>query len=259
MNVAVGGRSLRLAIGMFTALRVPAVTTVTPALATGALLLAPLAVLPLGLAVALVCGLGAHLDLPPLAVALVALGVLATGSRALHLDGLSDVADGLTASYDRERSLQVMKSGTAGPAGVATLVIVLGIQAAALTWFVQWGGGHRTALLAGFAVCASRAALWITGCTLAPPARADGLGVTFTRRIPVPVAVVGWLAVAGLAALLVDPVRGPVTVAVAGLAVALLTRHAVRRFGGVTGDVFGAGIEIALAVLLVGFAGFSRI
>ena len=245
MNVAVGGRSLRLAIGMLTALRVPPVLTVTPGVATGALLLAPLAVLPLGALVAGVAWGGRELDLPPLAVAFAALALLAVGSRALHLDGLSDVADGLTSSYDRERSLAVMKSGTAGPAGAAALVLVLGAQAAGLAGTEPW--------LAGAAVCASRAALWITCCTLAPPAREDGLGVTFTRRVPALVALLGWAALAGLA-VLVDPIRGPATVAVAAALVAALTWHAVRRFGGVTGDVFGASIEIALAVLLVGLA-----
>lgn len=245
MSVAVGGRSLRLAIGMLTALRVPPVLTVTPGVATGALLLAPLAVLPLGALVAGVVWGGQELALPPLAVAFVALALLAAGSRALHLDGLSDVADGLTASYDRERSLAVMKSGTAGPAGAAALVLVLGAQAAGLAGTEPWQ--------AGAAVCASRAALWITCCSLVPPARTDGLGATFTRRVPSVVALVGWAALAGLA-VLVDPVRGPVTVAVAGVLVGALTWHAVRRFGGVTGDVFGAAIEAALAVLLVGLA-----
>lgn len=251
---AVVGRSLRLSIGMLTALRVPAVMTVTPATATGALLLAPVAVLPLGVLVTAALWLGGHLELPALAVALVALGLLAAGSRALHLDGLSDVADGLTSSYDSERSLAVMKSGTAGPAGVAALVLVLGAQAAALVCFVPWDDGLRLPVLAGLAVCASRAALWITCCALVPPAREDGLGVTFTRRVPAAVAVLGWIGLAALS-VLVDPVRGPVTVGVAALVVVALTVHAVRRFGGVTGDVFGAGIELTLAVLLIGLAG----
>lgn len=254
MNPALAGRSLRLAIGTLTALRVPAVLRVAPADATGAMLLAPLAVLPLGLGVALAVWGGGRLDLPALAVAFAAIALLAVGSRALHLDGLSDVVDGLTSSYDRERSLAVMKSGTAGPAGVAAVVLVLGAQAAGLAWFVGGDRELRAAVIAGAAVCASRAALWITCSTLAPPAREDGLGVTFTRRIPVAVTVVGWIALAALAAL-VDPVRGPVTVAVTALVVVALVAHTVRRFGGVTGDVFGAGIEVALAVLLVGLAG----
>lgn len=254
MQVATLGRSLRLSIGMLTALRVPPVLTVTPALATGALLLAPLAVLPLGVTLGAVLWLGGRLDLPAPAVAFVALAALAAGSRALHLDGLSDVADGLTASYDRERSLQVMKSGTAGPAGVAALVLVLGAQASALTWFVGPDGDLDAAVTAALLVCASRAALWIVGASPVPPARTDGLGATFTRRVPLAVAVLGWVALAALATL-IDPARGPITVLVAALAVVTLVRRAVVRFGGVTGDVMGAGIEIALAVLLVGLAG----
>ncbi len=48
--------------------------------------------------------------LAPLVVALLAFGGLALGNHGSHLDGLSDVADGLAASYDGERrSLAVMK------------------------------------------------------------------------------------------------------------------------------------------------------
>lgn len=249
---AVVGRSLRLSIGMLTALRVPAVLQVTPGVATGALLLAPLAVLPLGVAVGTVLWAGGRLDLPALAVAFAALAALAAGSRALHLDGLSDVADGLTASYDRERSLAVMKSGTAGPAGVAALVLVLGAQAAALTGAAL--GETHDAVIAGALVCASRAALWIVAASPVPPARTDGLGSTFTRRVPTTVAAGGWLALAALATL-IDPVAGPVTALVAVVVVVALVRRAVVRFGGVTGDVMGAAIELTLAVLLVGLVG----
>ena len=118
------------------------------------------------------------LDLAPLAVAFVALGALAAGSRALHWDGLSDVADGLTASYDRERSLAVMKTGTVGPAGVVATVLVLGVQAAALTPLLA----STACLVAGAAVCGSRCALAITCARGVPAARADGLGVGVRRH-----------------------------------------------------------------------------
>ncbi|MDZ5622494.1 adenosylcobinamide-GDP ribazoletransferase [Nocardioides sp. HM23] len=248
---AVVGRSLRLALGTLTALPVPAVLRVTPGVATGALVLAPLAVLPLGALVGLAVWAGGETPVPSLAVAFVALALLALGSRALHLDGLSDVADGLTASYDRLRSLAVMKGGTAGPAGVVAVVLVLGVQAAALATFV---GGARSAVIAGTAVCASRAALWITCAGPVPPARPDGLGSTFTRRVPVWWTLLGWAALAGAAAL-VHPWRGPLAVGLAAFVVLLLVVRAVRRFGGVTGDVFGATIELALATLLLALAG----
>ncbi|GAA3822616.1 adenosylcobinamide-GDP ribazoletransferase [Nocardioides panacisoli] len=244
-------RSLRLSVGMLTCVPVRPVLEVRPATALGALLAAPLAAVPLATVVALACWGGAQASLPPLGVAFVALGLLALGSRALHLDGLADVADGLTASYDRERSLAVMKGGTAGPAGAAALVVVLGAQAGALAAYV---GDVRSAVLAGLCVCASRAALWIVCASPVPAARPDGLGVTFARRVPLLVAVPGWAALAAVA-VLADAVRGPLAVAAAALVVVVLAWRCTRRFGGVTGDVFGAAIELALATLLLGLAG----
>ena len=81
MSVAVVGRSLRLSIGMLTALRVPAVLTVSPGVATGAMLLAPVAVLPLGVLVGAIVWAGGRLELPALAVAFTALAALAVGSQ----------------------------------------------------------------------------------------------------------------------------------------------------------------------------------
>ncbi|MCW2850989.1 MAG: cobalamin-5-phosphate synthase [Nocardioides sp.] len=225
----------RLAVGTLTALPAAAPSAVDRLTTGRAMLLAPLAVLPLGALVTILLLLGDLAGLPPLAVAFVAVGALAAGSRALHWDGLSDVADGLTASYDPQRSLTVMKSGTSGPAGVVATVVVLGVQTAALA---PLGTTVRGALVAGLLVCLSRCALWIVCCTVVPAARADGLGVTYTRTVPLPVAVVGGVLLSG----------------VGGLVVVALVRRTVRRLGGVTGDVFGAAIELALATTLLAWS-----
>jgi adenosylcobinamide-GDP ribazoletransferase len=226
---------LRLAVGTLTAVPVRGPERVDRPTARTAMLLAPVAVLPLGLLLGLVVWLGGLTPLPTLAVAVAAVGALALGSRALHWDGLSDVADGLTASYDRERSLAVMKSGTAGPAGVVAVVLVAGLQAAALSAYV---GEWWRAVLAGGLVCLSRCALWVVCARPVTAARPDGLGAAFTGTVPTPVAAVGVVLLA----------------VVPGLVVVLLVRRCVARFGGVTGDVFGAAIEIALAALLLGFS-----
>src|SRR6185312_6942195 len=139
-----------------------------------AMLLAPGAVLPLGILVGLLGWLGERAGLNLLAVGVLAVGALAAGSRAIHWDGLSDTADGLTASYDAERSLAVMKSGTSGPAGVVATVVVAGVQAASLATLFQT---PRGCVLAGVLVCASRVALAITCLRGVPAARPDGLGL----------------------------------------------------------------------------------
>src|SRR5690349_20712756 len=109
--------ALRLAIGTLTALPIAPPSVVDARTARIAVLLAPLAVAPLGLAVGAVLWLAGRFDVAPAAAGLLAVGVLVLGTRAFHIDGLADTADGLTASYDRERSLAVMKSGSVGPAG----------------------------------------------------------------------------------------------------------------------------------------------
>ena len=222
----------RLAVGTLTALPVRPPEHVDRATARGAMLLAPVASLPLGLVVVLVLAAGQAVELPPLAVGLLAVGALAAGSRALHWDGLSDTVDGLTASYDAARSLEVMRSGTSGPAGVLATVVVAGVQAAALATYLD------RPLEAAALVCMSRCALWIGCCDRVPAARGDGLGVDVARTVPVPIAVLGGLLLSVLG----------------GLVVLLLVRHAVHRFGGVTGDVLGAAVELALATTLLVWA-----
>jgi adenosylcobinamide-GDP ribazoletransferase len=243
----------RLAVGTLTALRVRPPGSVDATTARTAMLLAPLAVLPLAAVVVAVGIAGAWTGLPAPVCGLLAVGTLAAGSRALHLDGLSDTVDGLTASYDAERSLRVMKSGTAGPAGVVALVVVLGLQAAALgALLAEWRG----AVLAGVAVCVSRCALAVCCSRGVPAARADGLGVTYTQTVPRSGTGAVWTAATVVLAVAAHVAglpwwRGVVAALVAVVVVLAVVRRAVRRFGGVTGDVFGAAVELTLAALLV--------
>ncbi|MET0931850.1 MAG: adenosylcobinamide-GDP ribazoletransferase [Aeromicrobium sp.] len=246
--------SWRLSIGTLTALRTGHPSRVDRRVAGGAMLLGPLAVVPLGVLVGLIGWAGRELELAPLAVAVLAVGALALGSRALHLDGLSDVADALTVSYDAERSLAVMKGGTSGPAGSAALVLVLGLQAAALASVLSVPRGP---VVAAVLVCASRAILSVTCARGVPAARADGLAATYAGSVARPAVALTWLVVAVACAGVtewagLDWWRG-LAVAAVGLVVgAALTWRCVSRFGGVTGDVFGASIEVTLAAMLLG-------
>lgn len=249
----------RLAVGTLTAIPVQPPTTVDRRRASAAMVLAPAAVLPLGLVVTSVALAGHWLQLPVLVTALLALGAAILGNRAFHLDGLSDTVDGLAASYDRERSLVVMKSGTSGPAGVIAIVLVLGLQVAGLASLLALADWWQAAILAGTAVCVARAALVVCCVRGVPAARPDGLGHIYTQTVPRVLAVAVWLAV-GLVLALVGAWaglawwRGALAAAAALGVVVVVVVRATRRFGGVTGDVFGAGIELALAAILVALA-----
>ena len=249
----------RLSLGTLTCLPVRPPTAVDAAIARGAILLAPLAVLPLAGLVLAVVSAGRELDLPFAVVGLVAVGALAAGSRALHWDGLSDTVDALTSSYDATRSLAVMRSGAAGPAGVVAVVVVLGTQALCLGTLAAT---ERGAVLAAVGVVASRGALALCCLRFVRPAREDGLGATFARSVPAPMAAVLWL---GLAAALaatgswagLDWWRGALAATLAVAVSAALLARATSRFGGVTGDVFGACVELSLATPTNGPSGRS--
>ena len=241
-----------LATGTLTAVRVPPPSRVDRSVAGLAMVLAPVAVLPLALVAALLVLVGDRVDLPPLATAYVVLLALALGTRAFHWDGLADTADGLTASYSPERSLEVMRTGPVGPAGVVAVVLVAGLQAAALAPVVRQEHGW---LAVGLLVCASRACLAIACVRGVPAARADGLGSQVIGAVPV-VGALASLVLAAVLAGLAGLVLGSTWPALVGLvlvlaAVVALVFRCVRRLGGITGDVLGAAVEVSFALLLL--------
>lgn len=246
----------RLALGTLTSVPVSPPALVDRRRAGVAMVLAPLAALPLAAALTLVALAGQALDLPVRVVAVLALGVAVLGNRAFHLDGLADTVDGMAASYDRERSLAVMKSGTSGPAGVVAVVLVLGLQAAGLAAVLAAPHPAGAAVLAGAALCVSRAALAVCCARGVPSARPGGLGDTYTRTVARRVVVLVWLACAAVlscagAGAGLPWWRGAVAAALALAVAGVVVGRAVRRLGGVTGDVFGAAVELSLAALLV--------
>jgi adenosylcobinamide-GDP ribazoletransferase len=260
---------LRLAIGTLSILRVPAPRRVDASVARGAMLAAPVVGLGLGLVAAAVAA-GVRWIAPdgrdPAAVdllaAVLAVAMLAWATRALHLDGLADLADGLGVKGAepevRERRLAVMREPGVGAFGVVGLVLVLGVQVAALT--VALLGGLGSVVLVSAVVTGRLAITW--SCVRGvPSARPDGLGATVAGQVPRAAAALltlALLAAAVGAATLLDgdgTLRAGLLLAAAmlgGLVVgALTTRHAVRRLGGITGDTLGATAELTTTATLV--------
>ncbi|MBM6404219.1 adenosylcobinamide-GDP ribazoletransferase [Phycicoccus sp. CSK15P-2] len=247
---------MRLAVGTLTVVPSGDIGEVTPAHARWAMALAPVAALPVGVAVGAVTLAGHVLGAPSIVTGAFAVGAGALATRAMHLDGLADTVDGLGAGWDRERALAVMRSGDVGPMGVVALVVVLMAQAAAVGALASGASG---ALVAGVAVALGRVACTGVCVRGVPAARPDGLGALVASTVPGPV-VLGWVvlaaaALAGLgAAAGAGWAAGPVGVLVAVLAVAWLVRRVVRTVGGVTGDTVGAAVEVATTVLLAAIA-----
>lgn len=256
---------LRLAFGTLTALRVPPPRLVDARTARAAMLWAPLVGLLLGVAAegaVLVArwSIGDWADPGVAVAAVVGVAALAALTRGLHLDGLADTADGLGSGLPGESGLAVMRRSDVGPFGVVTLVLVVLLDVSGLAVAILDGRG--TVALVGGTVVARLALTWGARSGV-PAARPDGLGSVVAGTVPVPWALVVTgavaLALAGLTVLDDDLswafVPHTLAAAVAALVASqLLVRRAVRRLGGVTGDVLGASVEVAFCVFVLGVA-----
>ncbi|MGW3255459.1 adenosylcobinamide-GDP ribazoletransferase [Streptomyces fungicidicus] len=246
---------LRFAFGTLTALPVRVARWDRPAARAG-MLCAPVAGLAVGALAAAVGLLLLLLGAGALLAAVATVAVPAALTRGLHLDGLADTADGLGSARPAGDALRIMKQSDIGPFGVLTLVLVLLAQTAALAQ-AYGGSWARGALAAVVAAVVARLALTLAARAGVPPARPEGLGAAVAGVVPAAGATVAALVVAGLAAAgaaplgAYDAVRAVVAVALALAVAELLLRHCVRRFGGVTGDVFGGLAETAATTALV--------
>ena len=208
-----------------------------------------------GAGVLLAARAGVHPAGRDLLAAALAIAVVAVLTGGLHLDGLADTADGLASRRSPSEALQIMRRPDIGPMAVGVLVLTLLLQVSSLaTISPAW---QAAAALVLAAVTGRVAALLAAG-QLVAGARTTGFGALVTGTVPAgfQVAAVtillaaatgaGWAAGGpGLAA----RAGGA---ALAGLLVGYLLRvTAERRLGGVTGDVFGAVIELSAAAVLL--------
>lgn len=227
--------------------------------------------------------LAGHLDHRTMLLALVmgwlVVGALAWMTRGLHLDGLADLTDGLGSGRPAAGALEVMRDPRVGAFGAMALVLVLGLQAAAIAVLIERGVAVPMMVAVGIA---ARAPLtwWARRGT---PTDGGGLGRAMVGAFGAVSAaglLAGWTMVAIGCAVwgmsLADggtPGAGSdgggsvlgggstslqmaVTIAVVavGLGVglaALLRRRAIRRLGALTGDTLGATIEVTATVMLV--------
>jgi adenosylcobinamide-GDP ribazoletransferase len=178
------------------------------------------------------------------ALLVVALVVITGG---LHLDGLSDAADGLLGGDTPKRRLAIMRDVRTGTFGVVAIVSVLLLKWAG---FQSLPGGVRAEAIV-LTPCLARAAIPLSAAVF-PAARPEGLAAALAARSRASVALAG--AAATIASVALLGAGGAYLLVCSGACALAIGWSATRLAGGVTGDVHGATIETteATALLFIG-------
>lgn len=181
-------------------------------------------------------------------------GILLT--RGLHADGLADLADGFWGGKNPESALRIMKDPTIGSFGALALVLIM---------LLKWIAAVKLVELKAYESIVSGILLarWVQVvlASAMPYARSSGgTAQTFVTGAGKPHLFVSTLVSVFLLFLLMraDMQHVSVAFAAAGTAAIATGVSASRKIRGVTGDVLGAGSELAETAVWIACALFFR-
>jgi adenosylcobinamide-GDP ribazoletransferase len=228
---------LLLSLQFATILPIPPVQNVTEEDMRRSVLFFPLIGLLLGaLLWAVQLGLSKHMSVLSASVVSVTIYTLATG--ALHLDGLMDTADAIGSRSSRVRALEIMKDSRVGAMGAIAAVLALIGKVSAVSELTP----HVFAPYLVVPMVSRLGMVW--SMVLAPAARPEGLGAMFAKKLPNWTVFGATTSVLALCLCLLS-FREIVEVTLYFILTTVgFTFWMMRRFGGTTGDTFGALNEI---------------
>ena len=200
--------------------------------------------------------------LDPAIAAVVAVGSGAILTGAIHLDGLADTADALLVP-DPARAEAARTDPATGPGGVVAVVLVLGLEVAALASLAATAGPAVAAIACVAAGAVSRTVAVVVG--LAMRSRTAGrLGTWFAeglRASDAAVAVTSAAVIVTVGAILAGSIGGAAAGpalgvgAVSGAALGLAAARLIgARRGQLDGDGLGASVELTFAAVVVATA-----
>jgi len=204
-------------------------------------------------AVLLLADWGLQHILPSWPGAVLALALYTGMTGALHLDGLMDTFDALGSRKPRDAALDIMRDSRIGAMGAVSCVLILGIKLCCLASIGVGDWGFFLVVPMVSRLC------MVWSMRLAPSARVGlGLGGIYAGQVPASVIAIGSLVIALLSFFLLSPAEA-VTIIIAALVfTSLFTAWMKYKFGGMTGDTYGALHELAESFLWVLAVGLTN-
>ncbi len=192
----------------------------------------------------------AHLvNIPTVAIALIALLFMAFLTGALHEDGMADIADGFGGGKNRDNKLSIMRDSQIGTFGALTLFAILGLKTIAISALLE----SESIWMASAAIIATHAtarASMVPVAYFLPLASESGLAQSAGK--PHQSTVLISISIAVLISLVLLPILSAITATIVSIATtAIIAILAFRQIGGYTGDVLGAVEQSCETTMLI--------
>lgn len=209
----------------------------------------------IGIICAGVVGLVNYLNLPLLtgAVGFASLIILTGG---IHCDGLMDSVDGLFSGREREKILEIMKDSRAGSFGVVSMILVAALEISALAELAKLSTWWLCAAIYSAPIIARQ--IMVLLIVSFPYARPEGMGKAFAQFTTKRTHIFSWCGMF----LLILPLNlisvmlffsAGISSVVARMVSVKFANFAMKKIGGVTGDIYGAVTTLSEMFVLITF------
>lgn len=184
-------------------------------------------------------------DLIPAVSAIIILLIWIFITGGMHIDGISDMADGFFSMRDKEKTLEIMKDSHVGAFGVITIVFLLLIKFEMLKEFIII---EKNVWLLILPPTIARIAAGLV-LSFYETTKKSGLGYTFHSSDPRIFWAIGFIVTLIISSIL--NIKSLIFIGIAILASNLMAIWAKKKIGGLNGDIYGAIVETVEVIGMV--------
>ena len=184
-------------------------------------------------------------DLLPAVSAIIILLIWIFITGGMHIDGISDMADGFFSMSDKEKTLEIMKDSHVGAFGVITIVFLLLIKFEMLKEFIII---EKNVWLLILPPTIARIAAGLV-LSFYETTKKSGLGYTFHSSDPRIFWAIGFIVTLIISSII--NIKSLIFIGIAILASNLMALWAKKKIGGLNGDIYGAIVETVEVIGMV--------
>ena len=184
-------------------------------------------------------------DLIPAVSAIIILLIWIFITGGMHIDGISDMADGFFSMRDKEKTLEIMKDSHVGAFGVITIVFLLLIKFEMLKEFIII---EKNVWLIILPPTIARIAAGLV-LSFYETTKKSGLGYTFHSSDPRIFWAIGFVVTLIISSIL--NIKSLIFIGIAILVSNLMALWAKKKIGGLNGDIYGAIVETVEVIGMV--------